>query len=269
MREGQTRRRLLRPKKCVNCEGDHAAYDKECPRFKKEKAISKIQVEQKKPYLKAQKIQEGKRQTPAKSGYAAAAGGNTPSPAAVCDAETQTVCKCVCACAINPESTDRLMYARVKTRTTADGSTNTQPCGHQTQPSTSGCVTNQTINSGKKVSDPRLSGPQRLSSGPVAGKGQEHQSRPRDGKRKLDSSSTSSNKESKVGKASTTPPDRSGSRPGGRSRSPSASTSTSRTRGQGKLSIRELAYPFYASDRPNDEPTNQSASKPTKSSKDE
>src|SRR5215469_5794299 len=91
MREGQTRRRLLRPKKCVNCEGDHAAYDKECPRFKKEKAISKIQVEQKKPYLEAQKIQEGKSRTPAKSSYAAAAGGNTPSPTTMCNAETQTI----------------------------------------------------------------------------------------------------------------------------------------------------------------------------------
>src|SRR5215469_11393575 len=268
MREGQTRRRLLRPKKCVNCEGDHAAYDKECPRFKKEKAISKIQVEQKKPYLKAQKIQEGKRQTPAKSGYAAAAGGNTPSPAAVCDAETQTVCKCVCACAINPESTDRVMYARVKTRTTADGSTNTRPCDHQTQPSTSGCATNQTTNSGKKVPDLRLSGHQQHSSGPDAGKGKERQSRPRDGKRKLDSPPTSSNKESKVGKTNTTPPDRSGSQPGGRSRSPNTSTSTSRARSQGKPSIKELAHPFYASDRLNAEPTNQSASKTTKSSKD-
>src|SRR5215469_976864 len=255
------------PKKCVNCEGDHAAYDKECPRLKKEKAISKIQVEQKKPYSEAQKIQEARSQTPAKPNYAAAAGGNTTSPTTMCNAETQTVCKCVCACAINLESTDRVMYARVKTRTTADGSTNTQPCDHQTQPSTSGCATNQTTNSGKKVPDLRLSGHQQHSSGPDAGKGKERQSRPRDSKRKLDSPPTSSNKESKVGKPNTTPPDRSGSY-GGRPRSPSTSTSTSRTRSQGKPSIKELAYPFYASDRPNAEPTNQSASRTTKSSKD-
>src|SRR5215469_1219909 len=87
------------PKQCINCEGDHAAYDKECPRLKKEKAISKIQVEQKKPYLEAQKIQEARRQTPAKPSYAAAAGGNTPSPTTRCNAETQTVCRCVCGCA--------------------------------------------------------------------------------------------------------------------------------------------------------------------------
>jgi len=256
------------PTKCVNCEGDHAAYNKICPRFVKEKAISKIQVVQKKSYPEAQKIQEARRQTPAKPSYAAAAGGNTPSPTTMCNAETQTICKCECACAINPESTDRVIYARVKTRTTADGSTNTLSCEHQAQPSTSGCATKQTTNSGKKVSDPKLSGPQQHSSQPDAGKGKERQPRPRDVKRKSDSPSTSSNKESKVGKAGTTPPDRSGSRPGGRSRSPSASTSTSRTRGQGKPSIKELAYPFYASDRPNDEPINQSASKTTRSSKD-
>src|SRR5215469_5493467 len=144
------------PTKCVNCKGDHAAYDKKCRRFVKEKGISKIQVEQKKPYLEAQKIQEGKRQTPAESGYAAAAGRNTPSPATTCNAETQTMCKCECACVINPESKDKVIYARVKTRTTADGSTNTQSCDHQAQPSTSDCATNQTTNSGKKVPDPTL-----------------------------------------------------------------------------------------------------------------
>src|SRR5215469_5176702 len=51
------------PTKCVNCKGDHAAYDKKCRRFVKEKGISKIQVEQKKPYPEAKKIQEARSQT--------------------------------------------------------------------------------------------------------------------------------------------------------------------------------------------------------------
>ena len=96
------------PTKCVNCNGNHAAYDRSCPRFTKEKALSKIQAEEKKSYQEAKRIQEMKHQVNVSS-FATAVDRNKNK---FVNAETQTICKCSCTCSIEQCNGDKILTSK-------------------------------------------------------------------------------------------------------------------------------------------------------------
>ena len=74
------------PPSCVNCAGDHAASDKNCPVWVQEREIQKIRVEKNISFADARKLLSSTTKTSAMPTYAAA---TTKTPV-MCSVETQT-----------------------------------------------------------------------------------------------------------------------------------------------------------------------------------
>ena len=54
--EGHDNRSCENQKKCINCDGDHPAFSKECPLWKQERAIQEVKVKRKLSYFEAKKV---------------------------------------------------------------------------------------------------------------------------------------------------------------------------------------------------------------------
>jgi len=70
--EGHTDQACGKPAKCANCSGDHPAYSKQCPHWKKQAEITKVKTEQGISFRDAQDIVE-KRTGPQAGSYASKA----------------------------------------------------------------------------------------------------------------------------------------------------------------------------------------------------
>src|SRR5207248_7769611 len=85
------------PKSCVNCKGEHAAFDKACPRWQIETAIMKAKTDGNISFQEARKIVEAKSTLPTPGiTYAAMANRSTKS------ISTQTeIVNCTCHCRVD------------------------------------------------------------------------------------------------------------------------------------------------------------------------
>ena len=87
------------PPKCVNCNGNHSAFDKSCPKWIKEAEIIKVKTTSNVSFPEARKLMEAKNNQP-RSGLsfaAAARAASSKSASTQTDASTQTeIVHCTC-----------------------------------------------------------------------------------------------------------------------------------------------------------------------------
>jgi hypothetical protein len=87
------------PLKCVNCSGNHSAFDKSCPKWIKETEIIKVKTNANVSFPEARKLVEAKNNQPRPGfSFAAAVGAaSTKSALTRTDASTQTdIIRCTC-----------------------------------------------------------------------------------------------------------------------------------------------------------------------------
>ena len=76
--EGHTDQSCVKPCKCANCSGDHPAYSKQCPHWRKQAEITKVKTERGISFRDAQDIVEKRMDSGPQAGSYASKVGNKP-----------------------------------------------------------------------------------------------------------------------------------------------------------------------------------------------